>query len=97
MLRSKRVISSLLLSALSLATSAVASELVPDEPVSIKSINFAGGGCSWIHMPASVSEDKTALKFIYNDFKVELGPDLPLSYGRSQCAMRLKLNVPIGW
>ena len=86
------------------AASAFATERQPEfvEPpsgsVKIKSISAIGTGCPDESTYATnISDDAQAFTVTFSDFVAEVGPGIPLSAGRKNCALTATLEIPNGY
>ncbi len=80
-----------------LASSNVLAQLVPAEPVEIKSITYNGSGCPIGTVAENLAPDKQAFTLTFSDYIAEAGPDFVLSDGRKNCQLTLDLALPQGW
>ncbi|MGE0174497.1 MAG: DUF4360 domain-containing protein [Oligoflexales bacterium] len=68
-----------------------------DHIISIDGINYGGSGCPQGSVGKEISSDEQAFTLIFDQYIAEVGPGVPLSAGRKNCQIGIKLNVPAGW
>ncbi len=86
------------------ASSAFATErqpeyvLPPAGSVKIKSISAIGTGCpDSSTYSTNISDDAQAFTVTFSDFVAEVGPGIPLSESRKNCALTATLSIPNGY
>mgnify|MGYP001602299033 CR=1 FL=1 len=72
--------------------------LPPAGTVKIKSISAIGTGCPDASTySTNISDDAQAFTVTFSDFVAEVGPGIPLSAGRKNCALTATLQIPNGY
>lgn len=70
----------------------------PAGAVKIKSISAIGSGCpDQSTYSTNISDDAQAFTVTFSDFYAEVGPGIPLSAGRKNCALTATLQIPNGY
>lgn len=65
--------------------------------VYVRSISYGGRGCPQGSVGQSLSEDRTSLTLIFDEFVASVGPGVPVTEARKNCQISLDLFVPQGW
>lgn len=72
--------------------------LPPEGSVKIKTISAIGTGCpDESTYSTNISEDAKAFTVTFSSFVAEIGPGIPLSASRKNCALTATLEVPNGY
>ncbi|MBC7659933.1 MAG: DUF4360 domain-containing protein [Chitinophagaceae bacterium] len=84
------------------AVSAFAEDRIPVLPpagsVKIKSLSAIGSGCPDASTySTNISDDAQAFTVTFSSFVAEVGPGIPLSASRKNCALTATLQIPAGY
>lgn len=65
--------------------------------IKINSITHGGSGCKQDTIGKMIASDGTSFTLIYDDFIVELGPDVSRRESRKFCQLTVDMDYPEGW
>jgi hypothetical protein len=65
--------------------------------VRIRSISYAGSGCSAGTVAENVSPDKTAFTLLFDSYIAAAGPGISPLEKRKNCTLNIDLDFPQGW
>lgn len=67
------------------------------QAVKISSPFYAGSGCPEGSVSASLTEDQSTISFLFDQFRIDAGSDIGVTDKRANCAINLKVKVPVGY
>jgi hypothetical protein len=67
------------------------------EWVRIEGYTYAGSGCPAGSVSDNLATDGKALTLLFDSFVASVGPGIPFSEKRKNCAVTVKLRFPQGW
>lgn len=65
--------------------------------VRIEGFAYAGSGCPAGSVSDNLAGDGRALTLLFDRFVASVGPGIPFSEKRKNCAITVKLRFPVGW
>lgn len=65
--------------------------------VRIEGFTYAGSGCPAGSISDNLATDGQALTLLFDSFVASVGPGIPFSEKRKNCAITVKLRFPQGW
>jgi hypothetical protein len=65
--------------------------------VYVSSVSYGGSGCPQGTVGQSISDDRTIMTLIFDDYVASVGPGVPVSENRKECALDVVLHTPPGW
>jgi hypothetical protein len=76
----------------------VARAQAPDpNDVYVEGIAYAGSGCPAGSVAGTLSPDAKAFTLLFDDFVASIGPGVPITENRKNCALSVDLHIPNGW
>jgi hypothetical protein len=78
------------------AGTAMAQDAHP-EYVKVRSISYAGSGCPAGSVAQNIAPDAKAFTLLFDQYVAEVGPGVPLTASRKNCAVAVDLDFPNGW
>jgi len=68
----------------------------PNE-VYIQGMTYGGSGCPNGSVAQSISNDRQTFTLIFDSYIASVGPGVPITEGRKNCQLNVKMHYPQGW
>ena len=70
---------------------------LPTTDIQIQGLTYGGSGCPSNSVGSSISEDKTVVTLIFDQYIAAVGPGVLVTESRKNCQLNLKLKYPGGY
>jgi hypothetical protein len=81
-----------------IGTGGMARAQAPDpNDVYVEGIAYAGGGCPAGSVAGTLAPDAKEFTLLFDEFVASIGPGVPITGNRKNCALSVDLHIPQGW
>lgn len=83
---------------LAMASPVISRDVVPNpSEVHIKDVTYGGTGCPQGTVGIAISEDRTIMTLIFDEYVVSIGTKVPVTESRKNCQLNIDLLYPPGF